>query len=77
MPDSGVAGTAVTVSGNFFGAKKGKVYLGNKSCKASSWSMNAITFIVPKKMAPGLYNVTVTNKLDSDTVADGFTIIVP
>ncbi len=77
VPDSGVAGTAVTISGNFFSSKKGKVYLGDQSCKVSSWSMDTITFVVPKKLAPGLYDVTVSNKLDSDTLADAFTIIIP
>jgi predicted outer membrane repeat protein len=77
VPSSGVEETVITISGSFFGTKKGKVYLRDKSCKVSSWSMDTITFIVPKKMAPGLYNLTVTNKVDSDTLADGFTIVVP
>jgi translation elongation factor P/translation initiation factor 5A len=82
-PASGPAKTAILLSGMFLGTKKGKVYLGDKKCKVLSWNMNATTgeggiqFVVPDKMAPGPYNVTVTNKVDSVTLADGFTIIVP
>jgi hypothetical protein len=64
----------------FLGTKKGKVYLGDKKCKVLSWNMNATTgeggiqFVVPDKMASDRYNVTVTNKVGSVTLTDGFII---
>jgi 2',3'-cyclic-nucleotide 2'-phosphodiesterase (5'-nucleotidase family) len=79
-PNSGVSGDERVISGNNFGSKKGKVFLGNKSCKVLSWTMDAatgesdITFIVPKKMASGTYDVTVTGKAGSATLVGGFTI---
>ncbi len=73
-PDTGAEGTPITISGSYFGSKKGKVYLGEKKCKVSSWSMNTITFFVPKKMPSDSYNITVTNKIGSDILTNGFTI---
>ena len=74
LPDFGTEETVIEISGNFFSTKKGKVYLGEKKCKVLSWSMDKITFVVPKKMAPGPYDVTVTNKVGSVTLTDGFVI---
>jgi uncharacterized repeat protein (TIGR01451 family) len=76
-PNSGIEGTAVIISGNFFGIKKGAVYLGNKKCKVSLWNMNTITFIVPKKMDSGFYDLTVTNKVGSETLPEAFEIVTP
>jgi len=57
---SGTPGEGKTLSGNYFGTKKGKVYLEyqstgqKKNCKVTSWSMNQtsgvseIKFVVPK-----------------------------
>jgi 2',3'-cyclic-nucleotide 2'-phosphodiesterase (5'-nucleotidase family) len=79
-PNSGVSGDERVISGNNFGSKKGKVYLGEKSCKVLSWSMDAasgeswVTFVVPKKMASGIYDITVTGKVGSATLVGGFTI---
>ena len=79
-PASGTEGAKVMLSGNYFSSKKGKVYLGDKKCKLLTWEMNANTgestasFVVPKKMPSGTYNVKVTNKVGSDTLIDGFTI---
>lgn len=80
LPATGGAGTIIEISGNYFGPKKGKVYLGTKSCKVLAWRMNGVTgesyiqFIVPKKMAPVAYDLTVANKVGRDTLAGGFTI---
>jgi len=79
-PNSGMSGDERVISGNHFGPKKGKVYLGDKSCKVLSWTMDAatgeseITFVVPKKMASGTYDVTLTGKAGSATLTNGFTI---
>jgi hypothetical protein len=80
-PFRGPVKTSVLLSGTFFGTKKGKVYLGDKKCKVLSWSMDETTgesgilFIVPDKMPPRIYSLTVTNKMASVTQTDGFTII--
>ena len=74
-PPSGSAGTPVEISGNFFGSKKGKVYLENastgkkKRCKVTSWGMDSITFMGPKtsKSFPAKeYLLRVTNKVGED-----------
>jgi hypothetical protein len=77
VPDSGAEGAIIEISGNFFSTKKGKVYLGEKKCKVLSWGMDKVTFVVPKKMTPGPYDLTVTNKLGTDTETNGFAIIIP
>lgn len=80
LPATGGADTIIEISGNYFGPKKGKIYLGTKSCKVLSWRMDGdtgesfIQFVVPKKMAPVTYDVTVANKVGRYTLAGGFTI---
>jgi len=83
----GVAGvSSITISGNFFSTKKGKVYLEyedrygrlkKKNCKVTSWGMDSITFIVPKtsKSFPaGTYPLKVTNKVGTAGAPSDFTI---
>jgi hypothetical protein len=88
-PKTGSVGDEVTISGKFFGSKKGKVYLGyvnvkngnyaKKSCSVSSWPTDPtkekgeIVFTVPK-LPLGTYDVIVTNSVGSDTVLGGFII---
>ena len=72
-PASGSPGTEVTVSGTFFGGKKGKVYLvgqtsgQQKSCKVTSWSMNEIKFLVPK-VDKGSYWLYISNKVGNSPI---------
>jgi outer membrane protein assembly factor BamB len=87
-PASGSAGDAITIRGLFFGTSKGIVFLEymkdgqpkRKICKVRSWTMNPVTgesevvFLVPKRLSPGMYDLTVINKIGSATVEDGFTI---
>jgi len=72
----GAAGTPITLTGNFFGTKKGKVYLEDisagkkKNCKVTSWGMESITFEIPKtsKSFPAKdYLLKVTNKVGEAT----------
>jgi CSLREA domain-containing protein len=79
----GAYGTPITISGNFFSTKKGKVYLENlttdkkKNCKVTSWSMDSITFVVPKtsKSFPsGTYPLKITNKVGTAYAPSDFTI---
>ena len=70
----------VTVVGRFLGTKKGKVYLGTKSCKVSVWTMDprtgngAVVFVVPKGLAKGAQDLKVTNTVGTVTKPGGFTI---
>jgi hypothetical protein len=82
--NSGFAGEQITISGNFFGTKKGKVLLTDGSgkpfkCKVLSWVMDpktnagSVVFAVPKKVY-GVCDVTVVNKIGSVAVTDAFTV---
>jgi len=76
--NSGTVGETITIKGKFFGAKKGKVTIGGKSCKVMSWTMDAATgvsainFLVPKGLNQGIYDLKVINKVGEG--ADSFTI---
>jgi YVTN family beta-propeller protein len=78
--DHGASGDPITINGNFFGTKKGKVYLEylgkNKNCKVTGWNMTSITFLVPKKLVEGKYPLNITNKIGTVGVV-GFTIDSP
>ena len=81
---SGSEGDIITLTGKFFGTKKGKVYLekegGLKSCKVVDWTMNPktgdgqIQFQVPKKLAKGTYDLNVENKVGMGVETKGFEI---
>jgi hypothetical protein len=74
-PNTGAEGTEVEISGNFFSTKKGKVYLGEKKCKISSWGMDSITFVVPKGLIFGsTYPLKVINKVGIAEALSVFTI---
>ena len=79
--DNGAQGVNINLTGDFFGTKKGKVYLEYrnskgqdklKSCKIISWGMNAITFQVPK-LEPGIYPLSISNKV-GNVLVGSFTI---
>lgn len=66
----GLPGTRITINGQFFSTKKGKVYLEyqgkNRNCKVISWDMDRITFEVPKtsrSLPPRAYPLKVSNKV--------------
>ncbi len=71
----------MTISGYFFGTKKGKVALGVKNCKVLGWAMDPptgeseISIEVPEGLPSGTYDLTVTNQVGSDTKEGAF--IVP
>jgi len=87
----GTAWDQITIHGNFFGMKKGTVYLGysvkgkpmKKNCSVASWTMDPATekgdivFVVPQGLAPGVYDLIVTNGVGSRTVVGGFTVMAP
>ena len=80
-PNSGSVSNQITISGNFFGSEKPKVYLGyvskgkptKKSCSVVSWNDDEIFFTVPK-LPLGTYDVIVTNSVSSDTLPGGFIV---
>jgi hypothetical protein len=69
----GSQGAEVTIFGDFFGIKRGKVTLGGKNCKVSGWTMDSktgesqIEFVVPKHLTPGANELKVTNAVGADT----------
>jgi hypothetical protein len=91
LVNSGPADMEITITGNFFGTKKGKVYIEglkkgnpkNQSCKVTFWDMNPTTgvstvrFLVPRTLDPGTYPLTVTNKVGSSAAGTTFTITIP
>jgi hypothetical protein len=77
----GSAYDQVTIKGRFFGAKKGKVYLGyvsrgmpaKKSCSVLTWGDDEIVFTVPN-LPNGVYDVIITNSVNSDTLVGALKI---
>ena len=53
---TGAAGEPITITGTFFGTRKGRVYLEyekngkpkKKNCRVRTWGMDSVTFVVPK-----------------------------
>ena len=85
-PVSGFPRDPVTITGSFFGTEKIYVFMADgiggkaKKSKVVSLTMDSNTgastlvILVPKKLAPGLYDVTVKNKIGEDTRVGGFSI---
>ena len=73
-PASGSTNDEISVRGQFFGTKKGKITLGGRNCRILKWTMNSTTggsevrFAVPKDMSPGDYELKITNGTGSDAV---------
>jgi hypothetical protein len=73
-PTSGSIGDEITINGLFFGKKKGKVTLGEKSCKVLNWTMDPtsgeseIDFVVPKRLTPGVNELKIINGMGSVTI---------
>lgn len=66
-PASGSANDEITITGHFFGTKKGKVTLNKTSCTVLTWTMDPetgeseIRFEVPKEISSGSYQLKVSN----------------
>ncbi|MBI3818411.1 MAG: IPT/TIG domain-containing protein [Planctomycetes bacterium] len=61
-PTTAAPKDTVTINGDFFGSKKGKVLVNGKSAKVLTWTNIQITFVMPK-LAAGSYAVVVDNKI--------------
>jgi len=88
-PAGGAPGTIITVTGNFFSTKRGKILLHDsgpgglvlKPCKVAAWSMDTDTgassaqFVIPKAPS-GTYDIwlTVAKELPDATAGDAVTI---
>jgi hypothetical protein len=76
----GAIGDSIIITRNFFSTKKGTVYLEvpggkTKNCKVTSWSMDSITFTVPKGLVSGVtYPLKVTNKVGIAAASSNFTV---
>jgi len=74
-PGVTVPGGLVTLSAfagpGTFGTKKGKVKVGGKKAIVTSWTADEIVFLMPTKLADGLYSVEVKNKIGTSTVELG------
>jgi hypothetical protein len=78
-PLQGAPEAVITLTGNYFGAKKGKISLEKDgetySCKVTRWTMvpetgaSTAVFTVSKKVVPGDYTLRITNKVTSATTA--------
>jgi hypothetical protein len=73
-PNAAAPGHQVVLAGKYFGSKKGKVSIGAKACPVTYWYMapesgkSIAAFTVPKGLAPGSYNVTLTIGGESTTL---------
>jgi hypothetical protein len=65
----GTSEQPVTITGRWFGTKKGQVHVNQQKCKVTAWSMDpatgvsTLTFIVHKKLGTGTWGVEVVNKI--------------
>lgn len=77
----GTVGTEITLTGVSFGAKKGKVRVGGKTCMVSHWANESVTCTVKIGLPPGPYEVTVIRKEPKGakpiTSQGAFTMIAP
>lgn len=82
---NGDSGNSITITGGFFGVKRGRVYLEydrdgkskKKNCRVTSWGMNRIDFLIPKtsrRFPPGTYPLKVMNKVGITGAPSDFTI---
>jgi hypothetical protein len=58
-PDEGTLGTAVTISGSNFGAKKGKLLVGTLALTVLQWNNGFIKALITKPIDPDTYDVTI------------------
>lgn len=82
---TGAAGKPITITGTFFGTRKGSVYLEyekngklkRKACKVKSWGMDSITFLVPKtsrNFPAGSYPLRIKNNVGIAGAPADFTV---
>jgi len=80
-PVTGGAGALITISGEYFGAVRPRVYLDPQTigakpfaCTVVAYSDTAVDFLVPEKAGPGVYHLWIINSVSADGKDDAFTI---
>ncbi|MBM3984891.1 MAG: hypothetical protein FJ296_04250 [Planctomycetes bacterium] len=64
--DEASPGLAFYISGEYFGTKRGKLSIGGKKAKVITWAMTGILLEMPKKLANGLWDILLDNKVGTD-----------
>ncbi len=54
------------ITGDFFGVKKNKIFIGGKKAKVISWAMTGILLQMPKSLPNGLKDILLKSKLGTD-----------
>jgi hypothetical protein len=73
-PASAPALGVVTIDGQFFGTKKGRVRFGDLYGKVVSWTDTQIKATVPKRAPAGMTILTVENRVGASEAKYGFTV---
>ncbi len=71
---SAAVGSSATLAGTGFGTRRGKVFVGFKKGKVTSWTDTAITFVVPKTAPNGATVVEVADVGGTDVTATALTV---
>ena len=64
--DEATPGLPFYIAGEYFGSKKGKLRIGGKKAKVITWAMTGILLEMPKKLANGLWDILLDNKVGTD-----------
>ena len=79
-PPSGTIRSVLTLSGCGFGATKGKVLVGSAACSLQWWSDSEVRCLLPKKLQPGLYSVSLKKPGRAQSwisMPDAFAVVTP
>jgi C1A family cysteine protease len=78
QPQEGTVGTDITLTGDAFGSKKGKVFLGGTALKVLTWGNETIQCRLTKTVPPGSYDIRVQRgDGSSETEKNGFVVKLP
>lgn len=78
-PIFALPGETMTIKGKFFGKRRGRVMIGRRPCRVTSWTMepttgeSTIQCVVPRGLKNGFYDLKVINTISEDMV--DFTIL--
>ena len=73
-PFTAAPGLTATITGEYFGTKRPRVYVGGIRAKLTAWSDTSITFVVPPGLAPGPQFLDVETKAGPAEVRSMFTV---
>jgi hypothetical protein len=74
VPSTGPVNVPLDIQGTAFGTGKGRVTIGGKKAKVTSWANDLIRVVVPKKLAAGAQPVVVVGKAGASTAAIAYTV---